>query len=86
MNSSPSQHLHRTILAIALPTTSCTAPALAQTDTPSAPSATNPCKPTADLSSRPERSVVEGSAASPTKPCPAKHHTDTSISLGAFPN
>lgn len=72
MNHSPSHHLRRIILALTVATTLFTAPTLAQTDNP-IPSATTPCKPPADTTTP------------TTKPCPTHHHTDTSFSLGAFP-
>jgi hypothetical protein len=79
VNPSRSQSLHRAILSLAV--TLLTFPIFAQTKT--APTAI-PCKST-DLSSRPKSAQSDDAAERPAvPPCPAKHHVETSISLGVF--
>ncbi len=78
MNPLALRHLRRSILVIGLATTLLTSLGFAQTETPAAPSATKPCMPASPTKNPP--------STSPTPPpCRAKHHPDTSISLGLFP-
>jgi hypothetical protein len=72
------RHLRRSILAIGLATTLLASLGFAQTETHATPSATKPCIPASPTKNPP--------TTSPTPPpCRAKHHPDTSISLGLFP-
>jgi hypothetical protein len=78
VNPLASRHLRRSIFAIGLATTLLASLSFAQTETPATPSATNPCTPASPINNPP--------STPPTPPpCRAKHHTDTSISLGLFP-
>jgi opacity protein-like surface antigen len=69
VNPLTSQHFRRSILTLTLAIPTIT---FAQIDGPKLASPTTPCKPRTS------------STTTPAKPCRPKHHTDTSLSLGAF--